>query len=130
MNKTLSNSEFCQMLANIFPALNDHDRNIMVFNDEGNCAIFAKETAKGYSSATIFGKPYGKMSAAEKQAAVDAVLTLPVEIAVEKWPYGNGEYKTYWVTGGWNKRLEKDHGQHWYEKKKADLIRIENYRNF
>ena len=80
--KTLTASEFAQMIANIFPALSKYDRHIMVFDETGNCAIFAKETAKGYSSVTVqpFG-PYTKLTAAKKQECVEYVKNLHIEIA-------------------------------------------------
>lgn len=43
MNKTLSNSEFAQMIAARFPAFDRFDRDIMVFDETGNCAIYAKD---------------------------------------------------------------------------------------
>lgn len=126
MNKTLSNSEFAQMIAARFPALTPYDRDIMVFDETGNCAIYAKESKKGYSSVRLsaFDKPYSKMNAAEKAAAVEWVLNLPVEIATENTDFFKN-YRTYWVEGARMKRLERDRGSFWYEKKKAGIVKIE-----
>ena len=126
MNKTLSNSEFAQLIAERFPALDRCDRDIMVFDETGNCAIYAKESKKGYSSVRLsaFNKPYSKMNAAEKAAAVEWVLNLPVEIATENTDFFKN-YRTYWVEGARMKNIERDRGQFWYEKKKAGIVKIE-----
>lgn len=126
MNKTLSNSEFAQLIAERFPALDRYDRDIMVFDETGNCAIFAKESKKGYSSVRLsaFNKPYSKMNAAEKAAAVEWVLNLPVEIATENTDLFKN-YRTYWVEGARMKNIERDRGRFWYEKKKAGIVKIE-----
>lgn len=126
MNKTLSNSEFAQLIAERFPALDRYDRDIMVFDETGNCAIYAKESKKGYSSVRLsaFNKPYSKMNAAEKAAAVEWVLNLPVEIATENTDFFKN-YRTYWVEGARMKNIERDRGQFWYEKKKAGIVKIE-----
>lgn len=126
MNKTLSNSEFAQLIAERFPALNPYDGDIMVFDETGNCAIYAKESKKGYSSVRLsaFDKPYSKMNAAEKAAAVEWVLNLPVEIATENMDFLKN-YRTYWVEGARMERLERDRGSFWYEKKKAGIVKIE-----
>ena len=123
--KALSNSEFAQLIAERFPALDRYDRDIMVFDETGNCAIYAKESKKGYSSVRLsaFNKPYSKMNAAEKAAAVEWVLNLPVEIATTNERFG--EYRTYWVEGAKMKKIESDRGQHWYEKAKAEIVKIE-----
>ena len=128
MNKTLSNSEFAQMIADRFPALNPYGNgDIMVFDGAGNCAIYAKESKKGYSSVRLsaFDKPYSKMNAAEKVAAVEWVLNLPVEIATTNEGFSFGYYRTYWVEGGKMENIERDRGQHWYEKAKAQIVKIE-----
>jgi len=114
------------MIAARFPALDLYDRDIMVFDETGNCAIYAKESKKGYSSVrlSVFNKSYSQMNAAEKTAAVEWVLNLPVEIVTisnNMWK----EYRTYWVEGAKMKRVERDRGQHWYEKAKAEIIKIE-----
>lgn len=126
MNKTLSNSEFAQMIAARFPALNRYDSDIMVFDETGNFAIYAKESKKGYSSVRLsaFNKPYSKMNAAEKATAVEWVMNLPVEIVTENIDYFKN-YRTYWVEGAKMKRVEGDRGQHWYEKAKAQIVKIE-----
>lgn len=126
MNKTLSNSEFAQMIAARFPVLDRFDRDIMVFDETGNCAIYAKESKKGYSSVRLsaFDKPYSKMNAAEKAAAVEWVLNLPVEIVTTDESFMKN-YRTYWVEGAKMKRIERDRGQHWYEKAKARIVKIE-----
>ena len=126
MKKTLSNSEFAQMIAARFPALNQYDRDIMVFDETGNCAIYAKESKKGYSSVRLsaFDKPYSKMNAAEKAAAVEWVLNLPVEIATTN-EFFMKNYRTYWVEGAKMKRIERDRNQHWYEEAKAKIVKIE-----
>ena len=126
MNKTLSNSEFAQLIAERFPALDRYDRDIMVFDETGNCAIYAKETKKGYSSVRLsaFNKPYSKMNAAEKADAVEWVLNLPVELVTENTDFFKN-YRTYWVEGAKMKNVERDRGQHWYEKKKAGIVKIE-----
>jgi hypothetical protein len=128
MNKTLSNSEFAQMIAARFPALNPHDGDIMVFDETGNCAIFAKESKKGYSSVRLGGKyakTYSQMTAAEKAAAVEWVLNLPVEIATTNEGFSFGYYRTYWIEGAKMKNVERDRGQHWYEKAKSKIVKIE-----
>ena len=126
MNKTLSNSEFAQMIAARFPAFDRFDRDIMVFDETGNCAIYAKESKKGYSSVRLsaFDKPYSKMNAAEKAAAVEWVLNLPVEIVTTDEHFMKN-YRAYWVEGAKMKRIERDRGQHWYEKAKAQIVKIE-----
>lgn len=127
MKKTLSNSEFAQMIAERFPALTPYDRDIMVFDETGNCAIYAKESKKGYSSVRLsaFDKPYSKMNAAEKVAAVEWVLNLPVEIATTNEGFSFGYYRAYWIEGAKMKNVERDRGQHWYEKAKAQIVKIE-----
>ena len=125
--KTLTASEFAQMIANLFPALSKYDRHIMVFDETGNCAIFAKETAKGYSSVTVrpFG-PYTKLTAAKKQECVEYVKNLHIEIAT--YTMRNGfVHKCYHVAGTTAKEIESHRGQHWYEWEKAHTT-IENYR--
>lgn len=127
MNKTLSNSEFAQMIAERFPALDRYDRDIMVFDETGNCAIYAKESKKGYSSVRLGGryaKTYSQMTAAEKVAAIEWVLNLPVEIVTINTSI-LGLYRTYWVEGAKMKNIERDRGQHWYEKSKAEIVKIE-----
>ena len=126
MNTTLSNSEFAQLIAERFPALNPYDGDIMVFDETGNCAIYAKESKKGYSSVSLsaFDKTYSKMNAAEKVAAVEWVLNLPVEIATENTDFFKN-YRTYWVEGARMKRLERNRGNFWYEKEKAGIVKIE-----
>ena len=126
MAKTVSNSEFAQLIAERFPALNRYDRDIMVFDETGNYAIYAKESKKGYSSVRLsaFNKPYSKMNPAEKAAAVEWVLNLPVEIATENTDFLKN-YRTYWVEGAMMKNIERDRGQFWYEKKKAGIVKIE-----
>lgn len=125
--KTLTSSEFAQMIANIFPALSEYDRNIMVFDETGNCAIFAKETAKGYSSVIVhaFG-PYTKLTAAKKQECVEYVKNLHVEIATYTMRDGF-VHKAYHIAGTTAKYIESHRGQHWYEWEKAHTT-IENYR--
>lgn len=115
------------MIANRFPALTPYDSDIMVFDETGNCAIYAKESKKGYSSVRLsaFGKPYSKMTAAEKVAAVEWVLNLPVEIATTDDGFRFGYNRTYWVEGAKMKNIERDHSQHWYEKAKAAIVKIE-----
>lgn len=127
MNKILSNSDFAQLIAARFPALNPYGGDIMVFDETGNCAIYAKESKKGYSSVRLsaFNKPYSKMNAAEKAAAVEWVLNLPVEIATTDEGFRFGYYRTYWVEGAKMKNVERDRGQHWYEKAKAQIVKIE-----
>ncbi|MBR2771718.1 MAG: hypothetical protein IKD78_06860 [Bacteroidales bacterium] len=128
MNKTLSNSEFAQMIAERFPALNPYDRDIMVFDETGNCAIYAKESKKGYSSVRLAGrynKTYSSMTAAEKAAAIEYVLNLPVEIATINAGFSFGYYREYWVEGAKMKNIERDRNQFWYEKKKAEIVKIE-----
>lgn len=114
------------MIAARFPALNPYDGDIMVFDETGNCAIYAKESKKGYSSVRLsaFDKPYSKMNAAEKAAALEWVLNLPVEIATENTDFLKN-YRTYWVEGARMERLERDRGSFWYEKKKAGIVKIE-----
>lgn len=126
MKKTLSNSEFAQLIAERFPALDRYDHDIMVFDETGCCAIYAKESKKGYSSVRLsaFNKPYSKMNAIEKADAVEWVLNLPVEIVTENTDFFKN-YRTYWVEGAKMKSVERDRGQHWYEKKKAGIVKIE-----
>lgn len=127
MKKILSNSEFAQMIAARFPALGRYDRDIMVFDETGNCAIYAKESKKGYSSVRLGGrysKTYSQMTAAEKAAAIEWVLNLPVEIVTINTSV-LGLYRTYWVEGAKMKNIERDRGQHWYEKAKAEIVKIE-----
>lgn len=64
------------------------------------------------------------MNAAEKAAAVEWVLNLPVEIATENTDFFKN-YRTYWVEGARMKNIERDRGQFWYEKKKAGIVKIE-----
>lgn len=128
MNKILSNSEFAQMIAARFPALTPYDRDIMVFDETGNCAIYAKESKKGYSSVRLGGrysKTYSQMTAAEKADAIEWVLNLPVEIATTDDGFRFGYNRTYWVEGAKMKNVERDRGQHWYEKAKAQIVKIE-----
>ena len=117
------------MIAARFPALDRFDRDIMVFDETGNCAIYAKETKKGYSSVRLsaFNKPYSKMTADEKTAAVEWVLNLPVEIVTTDEGFSFGNYRTYWIEGAKMKNVESDRGQHWYEKAKAKIVSIEKY---
>lgn len=127
MNKILSNSEFAQMIAARFPALDRYDRDIMVFDETGNCAIYAKESKKGYSSVRLGGryaKTYSQMTAAEKATAIEWVLNLPVEIVTINTSI-LGLYRTYWVEGAKMKKVESDRGNHWYEKSKAEIVKIE-----
>lgn len=121
MNKTLSNSEFCQLLVSRFP-LDKNDHYLLVCDGQGMAAIFAKETAKGYSTATINGKTYTKMTADEKRAAVEYIANVPVDIIATKFDWGNGVYESYFLAGAWNEYCEKDKGQFWYEKMKASFI--------
>ena len=126
MNKTLSNSEFAQMIAARFPALNQYDRDIMVFDETGNCAIYAKESKKGYSSVRLsaFDKPYTKMNAAEKAAAVEWVLNLPVEIATTN-DYMLIGYRQYWIEGARMKYTESHRNRYFYKEELASIVKIE-----
>ena len=127
MAKTLSNSEFAQILAARFPALSKYDHDVNVYDKDGCYAIHAQETKTGYSSVIVNNKPYGKMNAEEKRNAVEWALNLPVEIVSEKDSI-LGIDKNYYVAGAWLWHLEnKDRGNFWYESKKADLISIEKY---
>lgn len=127
--KTLSNSEFAQMLASMFPAVDDYRRDeISIFNENGGYAIHAKETAKGWSSVRIGFNTYNKMTAAEKQMAVEYVKTLAVEIVTEKSDVGNWTYKSYWVAGSRMQYLESHKNCWWYESEKSRIIEIVRYR--
>ena len=64
------------------------------------------------------------MTAAEKVAAIEWVLNLPVEIVTINTSI-LGLYRTYWVEGAKMKNIERDRGQHWYEKAKAQIVKIE-----
>ena len=127
MNKTLSNSEFAQMIAARFPALNPYGRDIIVFDETGNCAIYAKESKKGYSSVSLsaFEKTYSKMNAAEKANAIEWFLNLPVEIVTTNEGFSFGNYRTYWIEGAKMKNIERHRGEHRYEKDKAKIVKIE-----
>ena len=64
------------------------------------------------------------MNAAEKAAAVEWVLNLPVEIATENTDFLKN-YRTYWIEGARMERLERDRNNFWYEKEKAGIVKIE-----
>lgn len=127
--KALSNSEFAQMLAARFPVLSVYDHNVNVYDQNGEYAIHAKETKTGYSSVIINGKPYGKMTASEKCAAVEFVQNLSVEIVSEISSYDNKTiFRNYWVAGAYMWRLENvDRKQWWYESKKSRIVSIEKF---
>lgn len=128
MKKILTNSEFAQILAARFPALDAYSHDVNVWDNNGGYAIHAKETKTGYSSVIINGKQYGKMNAEEKRNAVEWALTVSVEIVTEKSDMSAGFDKNYWVAGAYMWHLEnKDRGNFWYESKKAGIISIEKF---
>lgn len=127
--KNLTNSEFAQMLAEMFPALDIWERGkIYVFGEDGNFAISAQETTKGWSSVKIGTKTYNKMTASEKAQAVEYVKNLHIEIVTEKLDMCDGTFRAYWIAGAWGKHMEDQKHCHWYESRKANLVSIESYR--
>ena len=116
------------MVADRFPSLNRYDHDIQVYDETGNCAIYAKETKKGYSSVRLSytDKSYSQMTAAEKAAAVEWVMNLPIEVVT--YYYDDRRdfiLRSYNVVGAYMAHLESQRNCFWYEAKKSRIISIE-----
>lgn len=126
--KTLSNSEFAQLIANRFPYLSKYDDKHVVYGNDGNGVIFAQETKTGYSSVCINGKRYTQMNATEKMAAVDFVNNIQVEIVTTKSDViKDWLCKQYFVAGAYMEYLDSQKKYWWYQKKVNEIVSIEKY---
>lgn len=99
----------------------------MVFNYEGYCAVYAKETEKGNSVVRINGKSFGKMTKDEKLAAVEYVNNLHVEVIKTKSRYSDSTIEQYFVAGDYDKYVES-HSDWQKEIMNREFISKETYR--